>query len=30
MTAGKHQLKVEYFEASGFAELQVRFWRKTN
>ena len=26
--AGKHQLKVEYFEATGFAELQVRFWRK--
>lgn len=27
LTAGRHRLKIEYFEATGWAELQVRFSR---
>ena len=28
IATGRRRLKVEYFEATGWAELQVRFWRK--
>lgn len=28
VAAGRRRLKIEYFEATGWAELQVRFWRK--
>jgi hypothetical protein len=27
LAAGRHRLKIEYFEATGWAELQVRFAR---
>ena len=27
VTPGRHRLRVEYFEATGWAELQIRFWR---
>jgi parallel beta-helix repeat protein len=30
LTVGRHRLKIEYFEATGWAELQVRFARATD
>ena len=28
LAGGRHRVKIEYFEATGWAELQVRVWRK--
>ena len=28
LAGGRHRFKIEYFEATGWAELQVRVWRK--
>jgi nitrous oxidase accessory protein NosD len=28
LSGGRHRLRIDYFEATGWAELQVRFWRR--